>query len=673
MSEAKKRGKYGRPCDACAARRVRCVPNPDGDSCMGCLSHGVPCTRNRVRKKSGPKGFKSRPIQPDFLHTITPPASFHQLGKTSPKYEFLPLPEIPAVPELGRAEPQDVLSVFEHSEAPTDQYTARFSLDSLLPTLQVYQTWFYGYWPVLSVADLMLTVYDGAQMLPERNFVRLTEKNAHLYALCCAVCAAIIMQVSFVSSTVNVACGPVTLGHAYAEEAKRVRNLFDYTSNPLVETVLSLFFLYAHFVNNKGRTPQAIVYLREAITVAQLLGFHEPASYVGKTAAEVHRWKKIYYTLLVTERFMCFEDAMPVVLDPCINFPELDNEEYPSLLVGFTELIRVFSIPNKKFFGEMNQKGHSLPAGELSLSEKRQWIYAVQKKLGKLSVFSEKVSEVQKLNILLSRSWIRAIAWHITSENGLLRHLDDGNDCFDVSFPVTNAREFLAAAADLPLFAFEANGPGICVKLLEMANSLTCAFSHSSNRGSVIDALDNVFRLVNTFRSDVMLPVHVYVKVSRLLSSYKTRYVPRPIENCSAISEVLDEPETGTDASDAPNIALNPAIPESVIDTPPITKDSPEQASLTPYYMADLPTGFTPDESDHAALNYARDFLPSAMSRGSLHLYLQAMGFRGARPASSSSSALANVMASFMFQPAGKRSTIDDLMGDSGVTNYGLQ
>lgn len=591
-SEPKKRGKYGRPCDGCASRRVRCVPG-DG-KCLGCLSHGIPCTQNRVRKKLGPKSRKTDRADMAQQHP----------------FSFLPL----AMHDMASdTRENDVLNIFQY----LDPYTARISLDSLLPTLQVYQTWFYGYWPVLSVADLMLTLVDVGALLPERH-IRLTPANAHLYALCCAVCAAITTQVLFLLSRDKVLHLQTLLGTAYADEAKRVRNLFDYTAHTSVDTVLSSFFLYAHYVNNLGLIPQAIMYLREAITVAQLMSLHEPELYVGKSAAEVHRRRKIYYMLLVTERFMCFEDAMPVVLDPCVEFPELENEEYPQLLVGFTELVRVFAIPNKKFFGEMNQKGRTLPAGQLSLGEKRQWIQAVQKKLARVLSCAEKVLEAQRLNILLSRSWIRAIAWHITSENGLLRSLEDADDCFDVDFPVANAREFLLAAGSLLLFAFEANGPGICVKLLEMAHSLTCAFAHLPDRYAVLDTLDSVFCLVNVFRNDLMLPVNVYQRVSNLLSAYKMSRVPRPMGPKTTIAEILDDDDEA-------------AVAEPLKITELDDKDKPATPDFLELAATEMALAFSRSADDEPALSRVPLYLHAMNGMHAMNGLLAMNGLRMGR------------------------------------------
>lgn len=442
----------------------------------------------RVRKKLGPK--KTQPsVDSDSSHE-----------------------------EHERAWDRDVFSVFSHP----GQIQGNITVAKLLPYLQLYQTWFYGYWPVLSVAHLMLRLVDNSQGL-KRGRIVLTEKTAMPYALCCSVAAAIATQISFVSAKERVLnIENVLPAKVYADEAIRVRQLFDCTANPRILTLLSLFFLYAHFVNQKGRTAQAIMYLRESISMCQILGFHDPGKYIDKSVAEVHRWKKIYYMLLITERFMCFEDGMPVILDACIEFPSLANEEYPGLLVGFAELAKVFSVPDKNFFGAVNRSLYLHDP-----LDKKWWILDVQTRLLQ-PLSAVKISDSQKLNILLSQLWIQAIAWHITLQSGLLQSNAEHTHCFAVDFPMKIASDFLVATKDLPSFAFESNGPGICVKLLEIANALTFALPGSKNTYSIVDNLELVFNLVNKFKNDVTLPVDVFNKVASILCSFKNT-VPRPI------------------------------------------------------------------------------------------------------------------------------------------------
>lgn len=553
--QIKRRGKYGRPCDLCSSRRVRCVFEDGSERCQGCINHNTECTHNRIRKKSGPKSKKS-------FAEVT--------GENNGlPYCFVSGEPVLMTPMLEKGSSTGNGPAKEHS---ADPYAARISLDKLISYLQIYQTWFYGYWPVLSVAEIILKITNSNLMSQSIDSITLTEKNAFHYSLACSVCAAIATQMTFVSvkdRLINDAAS--CLDSEYANEAKRARNLFDYTSEPSVETLLLSFFLYAHYTNCQGKTNQAIIFLREAISMSQLLGFHDPSTYEGKSAAEKHRWQKIYYTLLVTERFMCFEDAMPVILDPCIALPLLQNEEYPSLLVGFIELVKVFSVPDKHFFEEVHLKGNQrdieafrnyiLNQDNIS---KMKLILDVQSRLNQPFDQSMKASDQQKLNIILSRSWIQAIAWHITFENGLLTSTSDYSvDCLAREFPVKIARDFLTATKDLPAVAFEANGPGVCVKLLEIANSLVFAMPCSYNNSLLADSLTAVFSLVNQFKNNISLPMDVYNKVAGKISSLYT-HVERPLSAepipTATIHELFDDEEGSSQQRDTPACLGTPSL-----------------------------------------------------------------------------------------------------------------
>ena len=64
--------------------------------------------------------------------------------------------------------------------------------------------------------------------------------------------------------------------------------------------------------------------------------------------------------LMVTERFMCIDDLIPVVLENSIKEFSLDDEQYSVLIDGFKELVKVFSIPLKAIFDRFIQMNDSI-------------------------------------------------------------------------------------------------------------------------------------------------------------------------------------------------------------------------------------------------------------------------------------------------------------------------
>lgn len=559
-SDSKKRrvrAKYSRPCDGCALRKVRCDQKKP---CSRCVEHNVPCTDNRLKKKCGPK---------------------HIHKKTRESINSL---------LMGNSR---INTLGNHNEILT--------LDKLLPCLQIYQTWYYGIWPVLSVAHLVLRI---VQLNPSSDS-QLSSDNATSYSLCCAVCAAITRQLAFLTGGNPIVGVPTNIdAEKYALESIRARNLFDYRLNPSYDNLLISFFLYIYYVNVKDGTKAAIMYMKEAISIAQILGLHDPRTYVSKPLAEIHRLRKIYYMLLVTERFMCIEDNVPVCLEPSIPLPSLEEEEYSGLLTGFIELVKVFSIPDKKFFDSLINYSQKNPNNLHSFENlfmssgtpTKKWIINVQTELKKIEI-NNASSDTQRLNIILSKHWMRALAWHISSQNGLLikSTKDSTEACLTYQFPLEIAKDFLMSTENLPIFAFESNGPGVCVKLLEIALAVADSVNECIiNKGEYFVAynlLTSIFNLVSKFKSDITITQELYMKVESMV---KRKTGPTPIYTKSYIREVDDDgisvkssdkeeiSKTDEQSMQIPSILNSPNNPQ----TPPFPQPQPVQSPFTQMTMA---------------------------------------------------------------------------------------
>lgn len=547
--EAKKRranrSKYTRPCDACSLRKVKCdLTTP----CSKCKAHNIPCTNNRVRKKCGPQNI-SRKTR-DSIEVLS----------GNQKY-------------LG-----------------DNYYSPAITLDKLIPCLQLYQTWFYSVWPVVSVAHLTSKLIEKKN--PSNSFpktIQLNSTNISSYSLSCALAAAIIVQVSFVNSKDSFMVLPKDLSHFdLVREALKSRE--SCKTSPSPDSLLTSFFLYCYYANLQGGTSSSILYLREAIATAQVLGLHDNNTYLNKSRSETHRLKKIYYLLLVTERFICIEDNVPIILDASIPFPSLDDEEYATLLCGFTELVKVFAIPDKPFFEKIislhihNNNpvlNHGDQIQSTSNVSNQTWITAVQQQLKHITVMAE-MPDIQKVNILLSKYWMQCLVWNITKKNGLLMDSSSSasnQECLLRSFPVIIARDFLQDVAGFTMFAFELNGPGTSVKMLEIASGLldslclsgfsddnSFARQHDANLGTKY--LKQIFEMASHLKTTVSLPLTQFVKIESFLSSHPTLatfHMPGAgylselsEEDSSDKSRSSDEVSPNRDEAQKPNMDISP-------------------------------------------------------------------------------------------------------------------
>lgn len=489
----KARSKYFSPCDACSFRKVKCDQKRP---CSKCLAHNIPCTNNRMRKRCGPKHLRRKTREVIDMMTSS---------------------------SFSRQQPfKEPMGYIEQPFASGPEQHSPLTIDKLLPFLQVFQTWYYGVWPVVSVAHLVAELTKTK--LTDSTTIVLSESNIPAYSLSCAIAAAIDSQVTFLTTKAELLNLPTDIsGAKFADECVRSRSMIEFREHPTAETLLTSFFLYAYYVNIKLGLHISMVYLREAISMAQIMGLHDPNTYDELPAAEGHRLRKIYYMLLVTERFMCISDNLPVILDAAIPFPELEDEEYSTLLAGFSELVKVFAIPDKRFFDKMitsKSSRNDFMSSIISANSSTpgpSWIQRVQDQLSNILIMNQ-TPENQKLNILLSKYWMMSLAWHVSQRSGLIVGDENEENCFSVMYPIKIARDFIDETSALSIFAFESNGPGVCIKLLEIAlglmDSLTTTMSSEG-----FASLYKVFMLVHKLKNDITLPVKLYQKVEKVIQN----------------------------------------------------------------------------------------------------------------------------------------------------------
>ncbi|KAH3664445.1 hypothetical protein WICMUC_005830 [Wickerhamomyces mucosus] len=546
-----------RPCDACAVRRVRCDLHVSGSSvCTNCQNHNIKCTNIRIRHKSGPKKIKDK-TRENIENLVSSSARSSIVSNSS-------FEEFDLTTALNDSSPNEISSslININFTGPRKSY----NLNQLLPFLQIYQTWFYGIWPVLSVANLITNLSNSHDDIPEISGISpisstisshstpivLNNFNASSYALCCAVNATIARHKVFLKSTSNVVkLDNCPTSDEFANEAIQISHLYDLKASPSLETLLISMFLHLYFSNIPNESIKGLMYLREAVTIAHVLKIHLPNTLIRKSSAEAHRIRKIYYLLLMTERYFSLENQYsPVLLDASIPIPSLKDEEYPGLLKGFIEINRVFASPDKQFFQEIStsqqismrstlfSSGANSNSGSytnlqgffehqqqnMTPALKRQWIAQLQYKLSKSTRDFHQISnDSQRVNILLSKAWFKSLGWLISSQNYLI---NNGNqeDCFTLDYPVKIAHEFLAQTKNSAEFAFEQNGPGVAYKLLEIANSVYTYTLIADNTSLAFDNLNTLYNMILKFKVDMEISNPIFQKITDCLELRKFNF-----------------------------------------------------------------------------------------------------------------------------------------------------
>lgn len=133
------------------------------------------------------------------------------------------------------------------------------------------------------------------------------EQSVEAYCKMCSLCAYMLLQPTMVtpaSAVLHAESGQIpnqSLGLHLLEECIRVRKGYDFEENPTLLTVYTSFFVScSYFCLDKQNTSWA--YLRQAMTLAHIMGMHLDDSYKVEDPIESSRKRRLYWLLFITER-----------------------------------------------------------------------------------------------------------------------------------------------------------------------------------------------------------------------------------------------------------------------------------------------------------------------------------------------------------------------------------
>ncbi len=484
-------------CDECNARKVKC---DGGHPCVVCRRRKETCTYNKVHKKSGPKGARKKLTENNFKTKNGKdnlyPQAIDGLKSQTPLLDsdYISCDISPVI----KIDPRLTFSVQVPDRNGHLIYKPAalkiIPSNVLIKCLSVYEKWFYNVWPVVSIDHLIGRLkHDEARLHKARNsnngvengikhFELLEAENKFLqtYSLVTAMCATNLIQMSFLNDPDSYAFAQYDMVE-FVAECLKARHFLNYKEKISYTNLLTAFFLSNYYINVVGYHRTAIIYLREAISFAHVLGLHKMSKFKSKTVEEQHLLSKIYYMLFVTERFTSIQYDIPVVLYPTIDLPTTDFEPEPERLIGFINIIKVFSVPDNSFFDNWNEIDHNRIT-----KRSKEWLRNIQNNLENVQLESAIVaySDLQKANVLVTQNWMRTLTWQLCVLYGYLSPGDD--HVMAPSLPLSIVRDLLISTSNLHHTAHEANGPGLQIKLFEVANSLSDVIYHLSRADEVV-------------------------------------------------------------------------------------------------------------------------------------------------------------------------------------------
>ncbi|OLN88505.1 putative sucrose utilization protein SUC1-like protein 1 [Colletotrichum chlorophyti] len=526
MSTGRKIGK--RACDACKIRKIKCTEVPP---CDGCVAIGTACTFNKVPATRGPRNLRAKTIRQiaqaqQESSAATTAASANSDGSVT----GTPAPPPPAgttsssrSPSSSEGGSSDATGGSTAGQRLARQdaalLTQRTPVPSLVLRLCVYRLRLFPVWPIIAVEDIMASLSRDADDLES-------------YVLANAVGAATIAQLKLATTDNN---DPATAASMEAECQRSRMALQEREGGPPMNLnwLRTSFFLHVYHENQQPGGAKSLLYLREAITIAQIMGLHKESSYLALPLPEQQMRRRILWLLFVTERGVAMLHKLPVALKSNTRFPSLDGsgmgEDEGHILPAFKKLADLFWIFDQSGAFDILQNSDdedtiwSMADGLQTAS--RACLDVVQRKLQEIPLDSDASSDVQRADIVVTRQWMQAVLWKVTMNHGRAWS-SNNNNVTSLSHPIQIAKEFLQLISQLPSTAIEAHGPGIEFKIYEIASAVT-------------DAVANNFRLP---RSSTDGPRDILLQLQRVLASCRGGNKALLEMLCTRIAEVQDGP-----------------------------------------------------------------------------------------------------------------------------------
>ena len=456
MPTARKIGR--RACDACKIRKIKCSEVPP---CVACVTIGTPCTFNKQQGTRGPRSLRPKTIQ-QIAQAQRRSGSDGRTGQKPGALSELPSP----ASSTGESTSMDAESgprTLAQQHHPNHKNVT--PIPSLVLRLCVYRLRLFPVWPIIAVEEIMAALHRDVDDL-------------EAYILANAVGAATMAQLKLYQ---DEASDPVTASSMEAECQRLRLVLHNQPDGPTMNlnTLRTSFFLHVYHENQFAGGAKSLLYLREAITIAQIMRLDKESAYMSLSPAEQQMRRRILWLLFVTERYVphppnttnpglttargvAMLHKLPVALKSNVKFPSLDGagegEDESHVLPAFKKLVNLFWIFDQSGAFELLQDsddpgGLAVPLGGMEPASRR-CLDVLQRRLREVPLDSEQTSDVQRADICVTRQWMQAVLWKVAANHGQ-------NSSRSLSHPVHIAREFLDFISKLPSTAIEAHGPGM--------------------------------------------------------------------------------------------------------------------------------------------------------------------------------------------------------------------
>ncbi|KAI9372213.1 hypothetical protein BJX61DRAFT_534137 [Aspergillus egyptiacus] len=387
-------------CDGCKIRKIRCG---GGHPCRPCTNARIQCTYLRTQQLRGPQKLRAATIR---------------------------------LIEQNQRE--------NNHNADGARSSLRLPANAIASLLYIYHVRMYPVWPVVHVDRLIARLHEDT-----------TGNDYETRALATAVAAATMAQLGLGTDTTN---GDSISANTLATECLDARRLLNYRSVVSLNAICTSFFLHAFYENQEPGGSESILYLREAITFAQIMHLHREASYTDLPAHEQQIRRRVLWLLFITER-------------TDIKMPEVETDDEPQILSAFVKLLGLFQLFEESRLFDIVRDYHLglQPPNPLTTTTEMTIYNILHDKFRGVPGASGEISDIQRADLCVTRQWMRILTWKAVFR-ARMRQMANSRSPITPTYPLLVARELVD----------KAHGLGMRLKLHEIADSLADAVTNAA-------------------------------------------------------------------------------------------------------------------------------------------------------------------------------------------------
>ncbi len=323
----------------------------------------------------------------------------------------------------------------------------------------------------------------------------------------------------------DLVTGKFTTATMLLEEVLRLRKAVEYVENPTLESVQTSLFLFACYFG-LDKHNKAWYHLREATTLAQIVGMQEEPSYLNGDSVDGIMKRRLYWLLFITERAYALQRHKPLTLHATIELPNLDEDSAERPVInGFLHMINLFRPFDDTFIGLWNKARNDCSTA---------WLAQLQQQLSDALPRKLNSTETQAADIVTSQQWLRTMVWQLSITNGYLSSTSS-NSSMTFKYPIDIAKDLMADVSVLPQRAMEVHGIGLIEKIFDVACTVTDVIACVPLDSGIFEVgpseyLNQFLSLISNLRGggSRFLPL-LLAKISEILPSMTTPISKVPI------------------------------------------------------------------------------------------------------------------------------------------------